>query len=142
MANRTPTAMKRATREWVRKADADWKEDARLAAGSDPLHDLACFHCQQTAEKYLKSLLEELGATIPKTHDLDKLLNLLLPHHAVLRSEKRGARFLTEFAVSPRYPGDNANKRDTNSALRWAGSVRDACRTILKLRPSRRRSSP
>lgn len=39
------------------------------------------FHCQQSAEKYLKALLEELGAAIPKTHDLEDLADLLLTHH-------------------------------------------------------------
>jgi HEPN domain-containing protein len=118
--------MKRATREWVRKAEADWKGAQRLARGSEPLHDLVCFHCQQAVEKYLKALLEELAANIPKTHDLEKLLSLLIPHHASLRSQRRGTRFLTEFAVSPRYPGDNATKRDSQSALRWGHRLREA----------------
>jgi tetratricopeptide (TPR) repeat protein len=44
-----------------------------------PLRDLACFPCQQAAEKYLKALLQELGAVVPKTHDLEELLDLVLP---------------------------------------------------------------
>jgi HEPN domain-containing protein len=132
--------MKRATREWVRKAEADWKGARRLARGKEPLYDLACFHCQQSAEKYLKSLMEELGIHIPKTHDLEKLSNLLTPHHAALRSLRRGTRFLTEFAISPRYPGENAGKRDTQAALRWAERVREACRVLLGIRVRRKRA--
>jgi HEPN domain-containing protein len=100
-----------------------------LAGGSEPLHDLVCFHCQQTAEKYLKALLEELGANIPKTHDLEKLLNLLLTHHAGLHSQRRGLRFLTDFAVLSRYPGESASKRE-------------ACRSLLGIRAPRRRKLP
>jgi HEPN domain-containing protein len=89
--------------------------------------------CQQSAEKYLKALLAERGLAIPRTHNLDDLLALSLPHHASLRSLRRGVIFLTDFAVDIRYPGEHATKRQAASALRWAGKVRDACRVILNL---------
>jgi HEPN domain-containing protein len=130
--------MKKATREWVRKAEADHRAAERLAAGSDRLHDQTCFFCQQSAEKYLKALLDELGLTIPRIHYLDDLLDRLLPFHSSLRSLRRGLIFLTPFAVDTRYPGDNASKRQAAAALRWAGRLRDACRAILGVRPTRR----
>jgi hypothetical protein len=43
-------------------------------------------------------------------------------------------RFLTRFAVGPRYPGDNVTKRQAKAALRWAGRVRAAARSLLGLR--------
>jgi HEPN domain-containing protein len=94
---------------------------------------LVCFHCQQCAEKYLKALLEEVGLPVAKTHDLDKLLTVLLPHHGELGSLRRGLRFLTEFAVDTRYPGNSATKRQAVAALRWAGRVRSAARGLLRL---------
>jgi predicted nucleotidyltransferase len=45
-------------------------------------------------------------------------------------------------AVETRYPGDKASKRQAASALRWAGHVRAACRTVLGLRPPQRRRRP
>src|SRR5690242_16343736 len=123
--------MKRATREWVRKAEADYRLAVKLARGSEPFHDQLCFHCQQSSEKYLKALLEEPGITIPYTHVLEDLLPLLLPLHATLRPLRLGLRFLTRFAVRTRYPGTNATKRQSQAALRWAGRVRDACRSAL-----------
>lgn len=109
-----------------------------------PLHDVVCFHCQQCAEKYLKGILEELGLTIPKTHDLDYLLALLLPHHSSLRSLRRGLIFLTDFAVDTRYPGNNASKRQAASALRWMDRVRTVARALLgiRVRRKRRKKSP
>ena len=104
-----------------------------LARGREPFHDQICFHGQQSAEKYLKALLEELGIDVEKTHELDDLLTPLLPHHPTLRSLRRGLNFLTNFAVNPRYPGKNATKRQAAAALRWAGKVRDACRNLLGL---------
>jgi HEPN domain-containing protein len=135
--------MKRLTAEWVRKAEADFLAAARLAARSargPALNDAVCFHCQQSAEKYLKALLEENGIAVPRTHNLVALLPLLVPHHAALRRLRRGCDFLTRFAVDTRYPGESASKRQAASAQRWTTEVRDACRSILGLRIRRRRT--
>ena len=136
--------MKKATRDWVRKAEADYRAARKLSHEDDPLHDLSCFCCQQSAEKYLKALLEELGRPIPRTHILGDLVALLIPYYPLLRSFQRGLKFLTRFAVDIRYPSDWATKRQAASALRWAGEVRAACRTLLGIAPSRgrRRRSP
>lgn len=133
--------MKRATREWVRKAEADYRAAQKVWRGHDPLPDPCCFHCQQCAEKYLKALLEELGLSVPRTHNLVALLPLLVPHYGSLRVLRRGADFLTRFAVDTRYPGDDASKRQAVAALRWAGQVRGACRTLLGAQPRRRKPS-
>jgi HEPN domain-containing protein len=107
------------------------------------MHDAVCFHCQQCAEKYLKALLEELGLAVPKTHDLMRVLAVLLPHHPSLGSLRRGLRFLTDFAVDPRYPGENTTKREAGAALRWADRVRmEACALLgIRPRPPRRKKS-
>jgi HEPN domain-containing protein len=131
--------MKKATREWVRKAEADYQLAAKLDREREPFYDHRCFLCQQSSEKYLKALLEERAIPVAKTHDLEGLLNVLLSHHPRLRSLRRGLRFLTDFAVEPRYPGEWKTKRQALSALRWASKVRDACLLILAIRPSRRR---
>jgi len=105
-----------------------------------PLHDGVCFHCQQCAEKYLKALLNDCGLAIPRIHNLDDLLSLLLLHYPKLRSLRRGLIFLTDFAVDFRYPGDNASKRQATAALRWAEQIRSACRALLGIRPQRKKS--
>lgn len=81
--------MKRTTAEWVRKAEDDHRVALKLHRGKEPLHDQLCFHCQQSAEKYLKALLEEQGQSIPYTHILRDLLALLSSHHPSLRSFQR-----------------------------------------------------
>ena len=125
--------MKRSTREWVRKAESDYRLAAGIARRREKFHDELCFHCQQSAEKYLKALLEELGVTIPKTHKLLALMHLLNTNYQMLRSLRRGLDFLTRFAVATRYPGDWASKRQAAAALRWATRIRGNCRTILGL---------
>ena len=83
-------------------------------------------------------MLEELGLSVPKTHDLESLRTLLLPHHASLQPLRRGLEFLTQFSVDIRYPGDWATKREAVAALRWTERVRTEARTILAVRPSRK----
>jgi HEPN domain-containing protein len=100
-----------------------------------PLNDIICFHCEQTAEKYLKALLEEQSHTIPQTHNLNQLLTQLLPHDATLRSLRRRLVSLSRFAVDYRYPGQKATARQAQAALRSARHVRQAIRQRLGLKP-------
>jgi HEPN domain-containing protein len=106
-----------------------------LARAARPYHDLVCFHCQQSAEKYLKALLIEWGLPCPKTHRLEDLLILLLPHDASLKNLRRSLVALTRFAVDYRYPDENATKREAVAALRQARNVRDRVRSLLGLPP-------
>jgi HEPN domain-containing protein len=104
-----------------------------LARAAERSNDGICFHCQQAAEKYLKALMQELGLAIPRTHALEDLLHLLMPHHSSLIAFRRGLTFLTTFAVETRYPGKTARKRQAEAALRWADKVRAAARSLLGL---------
>jgi HEPN domain-containing protein len=123
--------MKRLTREWVRKAEDDYSTSHLLATSSEPHHDQTCFHCQQSAEKYLKSLLVERGDPVPRTHNLIDLLAILRAIHPDLQSLRRGVDFLTRFAVDFRYPGIRASKRQAMVAVKWMEKVRGACRKSL-----------
>src|SRR6266849_5893451 len=107
--------MKKLTAEWVRKAEADF-EAANTIAKLDPsLRDPLCFHCQQTVEKYLKALLQELGQVVPRTHDLANLLNRLLKLDKTLRGLQRGLKQLTRYAVE--YPLSWNSRHVTTSPL-------------------------
>ena len=126
--------MKKMTREWVKKAEDDFLAAELLAKGKDLFPDQVCFHCQQSAEKYLKALLEEQGLHVPKIHDLIRVLDLLRETFPVLVPLTRGLEVLSDFAVDSLYPGDRMTKRQAAAALRWAEKVRTACRTLLGLR--------
>src|SRR5438067_13806741 len=127
--------MKRQTAQWVRKAEDDMAGARALAVSRPPQRDIVCFHCQQAAEKYLKALLQEAGAVVPKTHDLEDLLDLVLPHDASLKPLRRGLRSLTTYAVDYRYPGRRATTRQMQAALRNAERVRAEVRSRLGLQP-------
>ena len=127
--------MKRHTAQWVLKAEEDIESARTLAALRKPKRDAACFHCQQAAEKYLKALLQELGAAVPRTHDLGDLIDLVLPHDPSLAQLRRSAISLTKYAVEYRYPSMRATTRQMKSALRVAERFRTEVRARLGLPP-------
>lgn len=127
--------MKAATHDWVKKAEADFLAALDLARRrSRPLHDMVCFHCQQCAEKYLKARLEEAGVYFPKTHELEKLLNLALPIEPLWSALRPAFNSLTSFAVEFRYPGNEATKADAKKAVADCKSVRREARLSLGLK--------
>jgi HEPN domain-containing protein/predicted nucleotidyltransferase len=135
--------MKRLTAEWVRKAEADWLAAKREGMGKPPLYEVACFHCQQAAEKYFKAMLQQLGLPVPRTHELNPLLDMLLPHDVTLASLRRGLGRLSDYAVDVRYPGTRVTARKFQIAFRLTELVRQEIRTRLGLRPRRpRRKRP
>ena len=126
--------MKKLTAAWVRKAESDLRVARNLAGLRPPAHDEVCFHCQQAAEKFFKAVLQEWGLPVPKIHELDDLLTLLLAHDPTLQGVRRGLRGLSRFAVEYRYPGFHADARKAQAALRRAELIRLEVRTRLGLR--------
>ncbi len=127
--------MKRHTAQWVTKAEEDVDAARALAGLTPPRRNAACFHCQQAAEKYLKALLQELGAAVPRTHDMEDLIDLLLPHAITLAPLRRRVASLTKYAVEYRYPGLRATTRQMQAALRTMERVRAELRARLGLPP-------
>src|SRR4030042_4844093 len=64
------------TREWIRKAESDFKTAAHLSESSPDLAEGTSFHSQQAAEKYLKAFLVWHQIEFQKTHDIETLLKL------------------------------------------------------------------
>jgi HEPN domain-containing protein len=56
--------------KWFEKADHDIIMAQRAIEIAPLILDSACFHCQQTVEKYLKAYLLYQGKDIKKTHNL------------------------------------------------------------------------
>lgn len=126
--------MKDETAEWVRKAEGDMRTARREAAVQEwPNHDAVCFHAQQCAEKYLKARMIEAGLPVPRTHDLELLLNQLLPHEPEWTDLLPTVRILSALAVEVRYPGMAADEEDAAEALQAAEAVRAAVIQVLEV---------
>jgi HEPN domain-containing protein len=126
---------------WLRFARADMGL-ARQRGAPDALLEALCFHAQQCAEKSLKAVLVHHGITVPRTHSIERLIDLL-PVSVERGSELGDAATLSDYAVGARYPVDQEPVTEDEyeeavrlaaAVLRWATDVvegrspRAACR--------------
>lgn len=126
--------MKPITAEWVEKAEEDWVSLLRsYRARKEPSYNVACFHAQQCAEKYLKARLVEAGSAFPKTHDLALLLTLVQPIEPGWGKLQPELDTLNKYAIAYRYPGQSATKADAKEALEDCRKIRRIIRASLGL---------
>jgi HEPN domain-containing protein len=124
--------MKAATREWIKKAESDYQLAVSLMRRrKPPVRDQACFLFQQASEKYLKARLEEAGMSVPKTHDLEMLVQLLIPVEPLWTALTSSAQQLTRYAVRFRYPGHEATASEMKTAQKDAKAIRHEARLAL-----------
>ena len=109
---------------WVRYARDDLKI-AELILDHDQVPRAACFNAQQCAEKSIKAALVFLQIPFPKTHDLNRLRDLLPEGWTVKEMPHLGG--LSAWAVEPRYPGDviEATRQDAEQAVKLAGDIHE-----------------
>jgi len=92
--------------DWLEHAEQDLlASESLLEKKNRKLLNPACYHAQQAAEKYLKSLLLHLGITFPFTHDIRLLLELVT-EQVKLDVDVADVISLTRYATQTRYPGD------------------------------------
>jgi len=84
-------------------------------------------------EKYLKARLFDSAISFGKIHDLEKLLNELLPIEPTWISMRNEAIVLTSYAVEFRYPGMSAIKSDAEDAVKHCRLIRIAVRQSFNL---------
>jgi HEPN domain-containing protein len=128
--------MKPMTREWIEKAEGDFATMERESrARKSRNNDAVCFHAQQCAEKYLKACLAEAGLRFAKIHDLVALLHQAIAVHPSLLAYQLDLAYLSDFAVSYRYPGESADRQTALDARRRCRRFRAAARGVLGLSP-------
>jgi HEPN domain-containing protein len=88
-----------------------------------------CFHCQQAAEKYLKSFLVCRGVKPERTHDLAQLVDACAQLDATFSALRPACVKLSDFAVDTRYPGVpvEVEEQMAREAVEIADQI---CRTI------------
>ena len=93
-------------RQWIAKAEVNYRTAERLVRDDEPIRESIAFHCQQAAEKYLKAFLVWRNVEFPKTHSIGRLLDLVSGVAPDLSTALADAISLTPFGVEIRYPGD------------------------------------
>jgi len=124
--------MRPLTAEWVAKAEADFQLARReMRVCPTPGYDGVCFHALQSAEKYLKAVLQERDVPIPRVHDLARLVDLIDPSIGALHERRPDLAAMTQLSVAVRYPGYFADEDAARQTLEPADHVRCVCRSLL-----------
>ncbi|MBI2419303.1 MAG: HEPN domain-containing protein [Ignavibacteriales bacterium] len=91
-------------KQWFEIAEEDFHLAEQSFRISSPVpYRLIAYHCQQSAEKYLKGLLVFLQIDFPYTHSIERLL-VLIPSNLVLPASFSEAQDLSDYAIAKRYP--------------------------------------
>ncbi len=122
--------------KWLLKAEHDLITADTLLNLKPFITDVACFHCQQCAEKSLKAYLVKANVHIKKTHDLKELLDLCIPFEAGFSKLRYNMDFLKDYAVATRYPEEfrEIPKEEAKEAFKLAEEVFQFVNEKLKQR--------
>ena len=106
-------------KEWIRKAQNDLRSAEILFKENGPTDSL-CFHCQQAAEKYLKSFLVSHWIKPPMIHDLVLLLKYCRKIDKEFENLKEEVLFLNKYYIETRYPPEISvySRRECKDALK------------------------
>ncbi|MBM7583326.1 HEPN domain-containing protein [Caldicoprobacter guelmensis] len=119
--------------EWQRLAELDLRCAEHLLKMHPIPIEIICYHCQQSAEKYLKGYLVLHGIDPPKIHDLNELCKLCIKISDTFVSIADQCSDLTAYGVQPRYPMEVVlEEKDMRQALKSAKIIRDF---VLNLAP-------
>lgn len=120
-------------RKWLIKAESDMKAAKHLFEAKEIITDAICFHCQQCAEKYLKAYLVSKEIEPDKTHKLELLLTEYMRHEPSF-VEIQDAKYLTEYAVEIRNPGDfyYPSDEEAREAYEMAEKVKKFVLSLIK----------
>lgn len=112
--------------EWFEIAKLDF-ESAKYLQSMQPVPlEIICYHCQQTAEKYLKGFLAYHGQEVTKTHDLVLLNKLCQEIDTDFEKIVEDALLLTDYGVNIRYPYPlELNEEDMQLALKNAENIKE-----------------
>ena len=91
-------------RAWLKTVDEDLRAIRACLGAPEPAIAAAAFHCQQAAEKLVKTLIAAAGGDPPRIHDIEALIERLPPEHP-LQPRLRPFMHLSALLHTTRYPG-------------------------------------
>ena len=104
--------------EWIEKAEGDYRSAVALnRIRKMPVSDAVCYHCQQSAEKYLKAYLINRSVNPRRIHSLESLLNDCVAFDSSLMSLLPLVRIIDPYSVEFRYPGNSATSDEAKEAV-------------------------
>jgi len=118
---------------WLGKATQDLSAAEVLNRDQDAFSEVILFHCQQAAEKALKSFLQWSDKRPPRTHDLILLLGLCVDLNPQFEELAESCQALQALAVDPRYPVEASDPDflPPDEAIQYAHHVLDCVISVL-----------
>ncbi|GAB7140264.1 hypothetical protein RsTz2092_02120 [Deferribacterales bacterium RsTz2092] len=118
--------------EWLHIAELDLSS-AVFLTGHCPLPvEIICFHCQQSAEKCLKSFIVLNNINPQKTHDLEGLCSQCIEMSATFNSIVSHCQKLNKYSVNTRYPNESSNtEQDMQRAIADAQAVLNFVKPLI-----------
>lgn len=119
------------TQLWFTKAKDDLRVARALLDFESEHNEATVFHCQQAAEKSIKGYLTHHKIRFNKTHDIEKLLEVVATIDKSLSAKFKKAGVLTKYAVAYRYPEEvelpePLNKKISEEAFELAKEIFEA----------------
>jgi HEPN domain-containing protein len=128
--------------EWFEIADMDLSSAIFLQNMRPVPVEIICYHCQQSAEKYLKGFLAYKNEEIKKIHDLVLLNKLCQRYDAEFKSLENICIALTDYGVNVRYPFPmNLNETDVVTALNDCNKIKEFVLSRVKRNNSAKKDS-
>ena len=106
-------------KEWIKFSDMDLATAKHLYENMRPIPlEIVCYHCQQSAEKALKSFLIYSKVKPERTHDLESLRNECEKIDNSFSKISNECSCLNDYSSQPRYPMEiEVTDNDTVLAL-------------------------
>jgi HEPN domain-containing protein len=112
--------------EWFHFGDNDLRAAKILEQSHPQPLEIICYHCQQSAEKYLKGYLVSKGVVSPpKIHDLGILCEMCAKFDENFFDLEAACKILTAYAAQARYPDEMyIDERLMRQSLFYAGEIK------------------
>ncbi len=120
-------------RDWFEKADQDLEMARRALGPEQPLPEMACYHAQQCAEKYLKGYLIAHSVPFRFVHDLIYLMQLCIAQESAFEDLMPAIEILNEYGATIRYPMEGGSVEPDIEAAREAIRLAEQIATLVKM---------
>lgn len=104
-------------KEWQEYAEMDLASARYLLNMRPAPLEIIAYHCQQCAEKYIKSYLVYKDREVQKIHDLVKLCKQCAEFEKEFLTIEHKCAVLFPYATDTRYPGQKIDLTDTEIEL-------------------------
>ena len=111
--------------EWFDFANRDLKSAEFLVQMHPTPIEIICYHCQQSAEKYLKGYMAFHNHKVIKTHDLTLLNKICVEIDNNFKSIEDDCIELVDYGVQVRYPFHiDLEEHDMKEAIKSAKRIK------------------